>query len=152
MKHLVTFLCVFTWVSLFDLDQIIFAEHVTISYARSGGPGGQNVNKGMWIHITSHLFYSCFATLLFCYWERTNCVILFHFIFFRCNLFLNNSFVHISQKIAQICPSKIWKKPQFPLKLGRHLWSFMNIPGNDVDDYSPSFGGIWGSFFLYFKE
>lgn len=23
------------------------ADHVTVSYARSGGPGGQNVNKGM---------------------------------------------------------------------------------------------------------
>lgn len=23
-------------------------DHVTVSFARSGGPGGQNVNKGLW--------------------------------------------------------------------------------------------------------
>lgn len=26
---------------------VYFADHVTVSFARSGGPGGQNVNKGL---------------------------------------------------------------------------------------------------------
>jgi len=30
----------------FVLTPFISADHVTVNFARSGGPGGQNVNKG----------------------------------------------------------------------------------------------------------
>lgn len=42
--------------SVFKL-YVVFADHVTVSYARSGGPGGQNVNKGMLV-ILSIVLYS----------------------------------------------------------------------------------------------
>lgn len=28
-------------------SSLVFADHVTLNFARSGGPGGQNVNKGV---------------------------------------------------------------------------------------------------------
>lgn len=31
----------------FDNNVDMFIDHVTVSFARSGGPGGQNVNKGI---------------------------------------------------------------------------------------------------------
>lgn len=31
---------------------LVFADHVTLNFARSGGPGGQNVNKGVTSFLT----------------------------------------------------------------------------------------------------
>lgn len=33
----------------FFFSPYIYEDHVTVSFARSGGPGGQNVNKGLYM-------------------------------------------------------------------------------------------------------
>jgi hypothetical protein len=34
------------WIAKICSNSILSADHVTVNFARSGGPGGQNVNKG----------------------------------------------------------------------------------------------------------
>ena len=48
-------------------SNIIIPDHVTVSFARSGGPGGQNVNKGLFFVFNK--LNLCMIPLLTSYWS-----------------------------------------------------------------------------------